>query len=266
MGVAAGGSRIPDSCFVAALRLGRSRALYSVKLFVGTSGYGYKEWLGKFYPEDLRPKQMLPFYASRFRTVEINNTFYRLPKETVLASWAEQVPPDFVFVLKAAQKITHMKRLKDAGPETAYLFSVAAALGASLGAILFQLPPNMRKDSERLTKFLSLLPPDKAVAFEFRHPSWFDEEIFQLLRDHDCALCCADTDETEDTTVISTASWGYLRLRRADYSRADLVHWRDRILSQPWRHAYIFFKHEDEARGPRFAADFSEIAQQRSEG
>jgi uncharacterized protein YecE (DUF72 family) len=227
-----------------------------VRIWVGTSGFGYKEWRGKFYPERFSAKEMLRFYASRFPAVEINNSFYRLPKPTVLRSWSEQVPPEFRFVLKAPRRITHTRRLKDAGAEVEDLFSVIKALGSNQGAILFQLPPNFKKDIERLQTFLCLLPADQQVAFEFRHSSWMDEEVFALLRSRDCALCGADTDEVEACDLIKTGSWGYVRLRRREYSRADLRHWRRRICAQAWDHAYVFFKHEDEATGPKFAAEF----------
>lgn len=230
-----------------------------MRLWVGTSGYSYKEWRGKFYPPRLPAKEMLRFYASRFAAVEINNSFYRLPKETVLQSWSGQVPADFRFVLKAPRRITHTKRLKDAGAGVEDLFSVAAALGSRQGAILFQLPPNFKKDVERLRTFLSLLPADRHVAFEFRHPSWLVEEVFAMLRARNCALCVADTDESESCELINTASWGYLRLRRRDYRAADLLHWKERISSQAWDHAYVFFKHEDEANGPKFANKFLQI-------
>jgi uncharacterized protein YecE (DUF72 family) len=231
-----------------------------VKLWVGTSGYSYKPWLGKFYPERLAAKEMLGYYASRLPTVEINNTFYRLPKESVLQAWAEKVPGEFRFVLKAPQRITHIKRLKDAETEVDYLFRVAAVMGSRLGATLFQLPPHLRKDLERLKRFLSLLPEDRAVAFEFRHPSWFDDEVFACLKEHNRALCMAEMDDKESSDLIATANWGYLRLRRSEYSRADLVNWKERVLSQQWDHAYIFFKHEDEGIGPKLAMEFLELA------
>ena len=231
----------------------------AVKLWVGTSGYSYKAWLGSFYPERLAAKEMLPYYASRLPAVEINNTFYRLPKASVLHTWAEQVPADFRFVLKAPQRITHQKRLKDSASEVEYLFNVATELGAHTGAVLFQLPPYLRKSLSTLESFLSLLPADRAVAFEFRHASWFDDEVFQCLRAHNRALCLAEMDDTENTTLISTATWGYVRLRRSEYSRADLLDWKERILSQPWEHAYVFFKHEDEGIGPRLAKEFLEL-------
>ena len=227
-----------------------------MRLWVGTSGFGYKEWRGKFYPQQFPAKKMLRFYASRFAAVEINNSFYRLPKESVVQSWAEQVPAEFRFVLKAPRRITHTKRLKDAEVEVDDLFSVMKALGSSQGAILFQLPPNFKKDLERLRAFLTLLPADRHVAFEFRHPSWLDDEVFASLRARNSALCVNDTDDGEDCRLISTASWGYLRLRRLEYTGADLLRWKNRICSQAWDHAYVFFKHEDEATGPKFAAEF----------
>jgi uncharacterized protein YecE (DUF72 family) len=227
-----------------------------VRLWVGTSGYSYKEWLGKFYPERFPAKEMLRFYASRFAAVEINNTFYRLPKEALLQSWAAQVPAEFRFVLKAPRRITHLKRLQDCEVEVEYLFRIATVLGSTEGAVLFQLPPNLKKDVERLQKFLSLLPTRRNVAFEFRHPSWFDEEVFSRLRTRNSALCVADTDESESCDLINTATWGYLRLRRREYSGRDLLQWKDRIQSQAWDHAYVFFKHEDEATGPKFVTQF----------
>ena len=231
-----------------------------MKLWVGTSGYSYKAWLGKFYPERLAPKEMLRFYATQLPTVEINNTFYRLPKESMLQSWAEQVPAGFRFVLKAPQRITHQKRLKDAASEVEYLFKAATVLGSHEGAVLFQLPPYFRKNLPVLENFLAILPADREIAFEFRHASWFDEEIFACLREHNCALCAAEMDETESVRLTPTATWGYVRLRRSEYSHADLLHWQQRILSQPWDHAYLFFKHEDEAIGPKLAGEFIELA------
>ena len=227
-----------------------------MRLWVGTSGFGYKEWRGKFYPHRFPAKEMLRFYASRFPAVEINNSFYRLPKETVLRSWVEQVPAEFRFVLKAPRRITHTKRLIDAGAEVEDLFTLATALGSNQGAVLFQLPPNLKKDIERLLIFLSGLPADRQVAFEFRHASWLDEDVFASLRTRNCALCVADTDDGKTCDLITTANWGYLRLRRREYSGADLLHWKERICSQTWDHAYVFFKHEDEATGPKFAAEF----------
>jgi uncharacterized protein YecE (DUF72 family) len=227
-----------------------------VKLWVGTSGYSYKEWLGNFYPERLPSKEMLGFYASRLASVEINNTFYRLPKEAVVASWAEQVPAEFRFAVKASQKITHVKRLKEAAEEVAYLYRTLSGLGMRLGPVLFQLPPSLRSDAQRLNEFVSSLPEGAVAAFEFRHPSWLNDDVLASLRARNCALCVADTDEAETPDLIPTATWGYLRLRRSNYSGDDLRAWKERILSQGWNEAYVFFKHESEGVGPRLAAEF----------
>jgi uncharacterized protein YecE (DUF72 family) len=225
---------------------------------VGTSGYSYKEWKGSFYPEDLPATKMLQFYATRFDTVEINNTFYRMPDEKMLAKWAEQVPDSFTFVLKAPQRITHQKRLAGAGDDVRQLFDVATALGPQLGPVLFQLPPFSRKDAPKLREFLSVLPPKSRVAFEFRHDSWCDDEIYSILRERDVPLCLSDTDEVTDpnAVVIPTASWGYLRLRRTEYSADGLAEWAARVQRQPWSEAYVFFKHEEEGKGPKFAEEF----------
>jgi uncharacterized protein YecE (DUF72 family) len=227
-----------------------------MRFWVGTSGFSYKPWLGNFYPERLPAKDMLQFYASRLTTVEINNTFYRLPKESVVKNWASQVGPDFRFVLKAPQRITHIKRLKEAQAEVDYFFRVAAALENKAGVYLFQLPPNLKLDLDRLQKFLALLPSDGNAAFEFRHASWFTEEVFACLRERNYALCTSETDDAETPDLISTANWGYLRLRRSSYDHADLVRWKERILAQPWDRAYLFFKHEDEGIGPKLATEF----------
>jgi uncharacterized protein YecE (DUF72 family) len=225
---------------------------------VGTSGYSYKEWKGIFYPDDLPAAKMLSFYAGRFDSVEINNTFYRMPNPEMVGKWGEQVPDAFTFVLKAPQRITHQKRLAGAEGDVAHFFDVAETLGEKLGPVLFQLPPFARKDAARLRDFLAILPPARKVAFEFRHDSWCDEEIYELLRGRDAALCLADTDETTnpEALVIPTASWGYLRLRRTEYADADLAAWAGRVGRQPWAEAYVFFKHEDEARGPLFGERF----------
>ena len=229
-----------------------------MQIRVGTSGYSYKEWKGSFYPEDLPATKMLQFYATRFDTVEINNTFYRMPDEKMLAKWAEQVPDSFTFVLKAPQRITHQKKLAGAGDDVRQLFDVATALGPQLGPVLFQLPPFSRKDAAKLREFLGILPPKARVAFEFRHDSWCDDEIYSILRERDVPLCLSDTDEVTDpnAVVIPTASWGYLRLRRTEYSADALAEWAARVERQPWREAYVFFKHEEEGKGPKFAEEF----------
>ena len=230
-----------------------------MRLRVGTSGFSYKEWKGPFYPEDLPARGMLGYYAGQLPAVEINSTFYRMPRSSVLESWAEQVGDGFRFVLKASRRITHMKRLKDAGDETDYLFSTAATLGDRLGAILFQLPPNMRKDTQRLVDFLRFVPKGFRAAFEFRHDSWFDEDVYAALSEHSCALCAAETDESEPPATISTTGWGYLRLRRTEYDAERLAAWVERVRSQDWSEAFVFFKHEDSGAGPRLAAEFLEL-------
>ncbi len=236
-----------------------------MKIFVGTSGYGYKEWKGKFYPEKISPKEMLRFYAERLSTVEINNTFYRMPTEGVLTSWAEQVPDDFIFALKAPQVITHLKRLRDVESETEYLFKSLSILDRKLGPVLFQFPKSFHADRPRLKDFLALIPDNISCAFEFRSPSWLDNEIYDLLRGRGLSLCLADADENPATEIINTAPWGYLRLRRSDYTAADLSQWLEKILAQKWEKAFVFFKHEAGAQGAEMALRFREFADSRVE-
>jgi uncharacterized protein YecE (DUF72 family) len=219
-----------------------------MRIHVGTSGFAYKEWRGSFYPEKLKEKDMLGYYAERLRAVEVNNTFYRLPARETLLRWAEQVPEGFVFVLKATQRITHRQKLAPESADTvALLFDTAKALGDHLGPIFFQTPPFLKKDVARLRGFLAMLPPAHPVAFEFRHETWFDDDVYQTLRDRNAALVAADKDESGDagTPIVATADWGYLRLRRCDYDAAALDAWAARIRAQPWREAYVFFKHEE---------------------
>jgi len=229
-----------------------------MRLHVGTSGYSYAEWKGVFYPPGMPPARYLDFYAEHFDAVEINNSFYRVPETKTLEKWVTQVPASFTFVLKAPQKITHQKKLINCGPDVDFFFKVAESLGPKFGPVLFQLPPFARKDVPKLRDFIAVLPPDRRVAFEFRHPSWCDDEVYTLLRDRDAAICLADTDEVtdRDALVIPTATWGYLRLRRTEYAEGDLAEWRARVERQPWGEAFVFFKHEDEAKGPRFATAF----------
>jgi uncharacterized protein YecE (DUF72 family) len=231
-----------------------------MKIFVGTSGYGYKEWKGKFYPAKISPKEMLRFYSERLVAVEINNTFYHMPTEGVLTSWAEQVPDDFVFAIKAPQIITHLKRLKDAGAETGYLFRTLSVLDRKLGPVLFQFPKSFPANRPALENFLALVPANISCAFEFRSPSWLDAGILDLLRGRGLSLCIADSDENPAQEIINTAPWGYLRLRRSDYTDADLSQWLEKILSQQWEKAFVFFKHEEEAKGPETAIRFREFA------
>jgi uncharacterized protein YecE (DUF72 family) len=229
-----------------------------MRVFPGTSGFSYKEWKGTFYPEKLPDSEMLRFYSSRLSAVEINNTFYRMPRASLLESWAEQVPDGFSFALKASQQITHRKRLKDAGDAVSYFLQVATTLGDRLGPVLFQLPPNLKRDLPRLTDFLAALPRSFRAAFEFRHESWFDEEVFAALSDAGTALCWAE-DEELATPNRSTAGWGYLRLRLPDYGEPEVAAWADRIRAQTWSDAWVFFKHEDEGTAPRLAGRLREI-------
>ena len=225
-------------------------------LFAGTSGFSYKEWKGKFYPADLPSSEWLRFYAERFRTVEINNTFYRMPKKEVLAGWAGQVPEGFRFVVKASQRITHFKRLKDVEAETSYLFDNLRAMGDRLGPVLVQLPPNLPKDTVRLDAFLAAVPDGFDLAFEFRNPSWHGNDVLDRLRARGFALAIVDDEELPDPPIVATGRWGYLRLRRLDYDGAALASWKGKILAAPWERAFVFFKHEDEGRGPELARDF----------
>ena len=218
-----------------------------MKITAGTSGYAFKEWKGSFYPADVKADGMLPFYASRFPTVEINNTFYRMPRENVLLEWVSQVPPGFSFAIKASQRITHHARLKpDCAELVGYLMKATAALGEHLGPVLFQLPPNMKKDVDRLSAFIDLLPQDRRFVVEFRHASWFEDDVFDALRQRDIAMCVAEQEEFK-CPVVSTASWGYLRLHRFDYDAGALSEWARCVASQPWKEAYVYFKHDEGA-------------------
>jgi len=227
-----------------------------MSLYVGTSGYSYKEWKGSFYPEKIPAKDMLSYYASRLHAVELNNTFYRLPQPSMVESWKAQVPDDFRFSVKASQRITHFKRLKDAADETRFMLETVSALADRLGVVLFQLPPNMKKDIDRLETFLKALPADTPAAFEFRHPTWFDDDVLALLRSQKRVLAVSDTDDLPASHIDKTADWGYLRLRRVNYSESDLAEWIKRIRAQDWKNTYVFFKHEDEGTGPKLAAQF----------
>ena len=216
-----------------------------MKLLAGTSGYAFKEWKGSFYPEDLKQDAWLGFYAGKFPAVEINNTFYRLPKEQVLLQWAAQVPESFTFAIKASQRITHFARLK---PESAsaveFLLKNTASLGSKLGPILFQLPPNLKKDADRLRAFLATLPSDRRFTIEFRHETWFDDEVYDALRARDIAMCVIEQPEFA-SPLVATASWGYARLHRFDYDEGALAEWAKRIAAQAWSDAYVFFKHDE---------------------
>ena len=229
-----------------------------MQMLTGTSGFSYKEWLGHFYPEKLPAAAMLHYYAERFSTVEINNTFYRMPDESMLARWAEEVPESFAFTLKAPRRITHEKHLREAESEVSEFLRRAAVLGDKLGVLLFQLPPYLRKDIPRLQDFLALLPSDRRFAFEFRHASWQDDEVYEALRARAAMLCVTDTDEG-DTPLVATSDSGYIRLRRTHYDDDDLRAWVERIAAQPLVRTYVYFMHEDEALGTRFARRLNEL-------
>jgi len=225
-----------------------------MKLWVGTSGYNYPEWKGSFYPQKMPAAKMLPYYAQHFATVEINYTFYRTPNEKILAGWSTETPADFRLTLKAPKRLTHIARLRDCGDLLAYFLKTAATLGPKLGAILFQLPPYFRKDLEVLDGFLGLLPEGTCAAFEFRHASWMDPEVFARLRARDLALCVADS-EKFSTPVEITARYGYFRLRDEGYKPEDLVRWA-RVIRERAAHCsdvFVYFKHEESGTGPQFA-------------
>ena len=235
-----------------------------MRLRVGTSGYSYKEWKGSFYPEKIKPPEMLAYYAGRLDTVEINNTFYRMPRENVLQTWSDQVPEDFSFVLKASRRITHQKKLVDAGEELDYLMRTSAVLGARLGPMLFQLPPWFKKDTGCLKDFLAQLPSGRQAAFEFRNPSWFDEEVYATLSDGGAALVVSDQ-KTADPPLVATAGFGYFRLRDDGYGEEQLLGWAKRIAGQPWEQVHVFFKHEDDGAGPAMAEQFRELFRELAE-
>ena len=227
-------------------------------LSTGTSGFSYKEWLGRFYPEKLPAVEMLRYYAERFTTVEINNTFYRMPAESMLVQWSQQVPDQFMFTLKAPKRITHVNRLRDSESNVAEFLRRASALGDKLGVILFQLPPYLKKDLPRLQAFLDQLPSGRQVAFEFRSTSWQDDEVHALLRARGAILCVTDTDEG-DTPFVATSDCGYLRLRRTHYSDDDLRAWASQIAAKALPRTFVYFMHEDEALGTRFAQRLNEL-------
>ena len=227
---------------------------------IGTSGYNYPEWRGTFYPEDLPAKAMYAYYAERFSTVEINYTFYRMPTSKTTEAWRVQAPAGFTYALKAPRRITHDKRLKDCQDSVDFFCEAARVLGPHLGPLLFQLPPNFRCDVARLKTFLSGIPSDVRAAFEFRHDSWLNDEVYTLLADHNAALCIADFGD-KTTPVKATARHAYFRLRDEGYTPDDLARWADGIaaLRDQWDDVWVFFKHEEEGKGPEFAKAFSDI-------
>jgi len=222
---------------------------------VGTSGWNYTEWKGSFYPDDMKPAAMLPYYATRFGTVEVNATFYRMPTPKVVAGWTAAVPAEFTFVLKAPQRITHFARLRDVDESVRIFCDVARGLGARLGPLLFQLPPNFKKDLGRLGDVLYMVPPELRMAWEFRHDSWFADDVYERLRARNAALAIVEDDD-KTTPTLATADWGYFRLRAVDYTDARLEAWVKTIrgVGAGWRDAFVFFKHE--ATAPALAAAF----------
>lgn len=230
-----------------------------MNLWIGTSGFQYAAWKGNFYPEDLPTAKMLPFYAERFPTTEINYTFHRIPSAKTIENWSPQTPAHFKFALKAPQKITHWSKLRDCADTLEYFCKIISGLGERLGPVLFQLPPTFKKDGDVLSSFLRELPSIRA-AFEFRHDSWFDDEIFGILKSRNIALCIADT-ETIATPKTITADYGYLRLRREDYKKTDIEHWVKFVREQEsnWRNAFVYFKHEESGIGPKLAKQMTEM-------
>ena len=218
-------------------------------MLAGASGYSFKEWCGTFYPEKMKGEEMLPFYSARLPTVEINNTFYRMPRTTMLEEWVRITPETFRFAIKASRRITHMSRIKaDSSAESvAYLYKALESLGTKRGPVLFQLPPNLKKDLPRLEEFLKLLPPDHRAAFEFRNESWFEDDVYAALKGVGASLCFSERQDDAPPPLVETASWGYVRLRLEEYSDRDLEAWAERLASTGWKEVYAYFMHEPTA-------------------
>jgi uncharacterized protein YecE (DUF72 family) len=230
------------------------------KVLAGASGYSFKEWKGTFYPEKMKPEEMLAHYCARLPTVEINNTFYRMPQPTVLESWAATVPEDFRFGIKASRRITHMSRIKaDSSAEpVGWLYKNLASLGAKRGPVLFQLPPNLKKDLPRLEEFLALLPADHRAAFEFRNDTWFDDGVYSALKGAGAALVLSEREDNAPPPLVETAPWGYVRLRLENYADDDMKRWAERIAGTGWRETYAYFMHEPTA--PAYAKALMDCA------
>ena len=230
-----------------------------MKLFAGASGYSFKEWKGDFYPKDIKSEAMLPYYAERLPTVEINNTFYRMPTVAMLENWVAVTPADFRFAIKASRRITHISRLKESAAESvAYLYKALAALGAKRGPVLFQLPPLFKKDLARLEAFLAMLPGDHRAAFEFRNASWFADDVYAALRKAGASLCLSEREDNAPPPLVETAPWGYVRLRLENYSEADLKTWARKLAATAWEETYVYFMHEPTA--PSYAATLMRAA------
>jgi uncharacterized protein YecE (DUF72 family) len=233
---------------------------HSKKLLAGASGYSFKEWKGTFYPEKMKPEEMLPFYSARLPTVEINNTFYQMPKVTVLENWARITPVSFKFAIKASRRITHMSRLKadSAADSVNFLYRNLEALGAKRGPVLYQLPPFLKKDVERLRGFLAVLPANHGAAFEFRNDTWFAEEVFEELRRAGASLCFSEREDNAPPPLVETAPWGYVRLRLETYTEQDLQQWAQRLARTGWSETYVYFMHEPTA--PAYAEQLMKFA------
>jgi uncharacterized protein YecE (DUF72 family) len=219
------------------------------QVLAGASGYSFKEWKGTFYPQDLQPDAMLAWYAARLPTVEINNTFYRMPRPEVLENWAATTPADFRFAIKASRRITHLARLKEepVADPLQFLYRTLAALGEKRGPVLFQLPPNLKKDLPRLTAFLRLLPEDHRAAFEFRNETWFTDDVYDALKGVGAALCLSEREDNAPPPIVETAPWGYVRLRLESYADDDLRTWARTLAASAWSRTYVYFMHEPTA-------------------
>ena len=230
------------------------------KIVAGASGYSFKEWKSNFYPEKMKPEEMLAWYSARLPTVEINNTFYQMPKTAVLENWAKTTPEDFRFAIKASRRITHMSRLRaeTAADSVGFLYTTLAALGAKRGPVLFQLPPFMKKDLPRLSEFLTLLPEGHSAAFEFRNDSWFDDDVYDALKTARASLCLSEREDNAPPPLVETAPWGYVRLRLETYSDDDLQQWAAKLAATTWREIYVYFMHEPTA--PAYAQTLMRFA------
>ena len=230
------------------------------RIRAGASGYSFKEWKGTFYPDKIKPEEMLPFYSERLPTVEINNTFYRMPKASVLENWAATTPDDFRFAIKASRRITHISRIKveSCADSVDFLYRTLASLSAKRGPVLFQLPPNLKKDLPRLTAFLALLPEGHRAAFEFRNDTWFADDVYAALEGAGAALCLSEREDNAPPPLVETAAWGYVRLRLETYSDDDLRQWARRLEATSWSDVHVYFMHEPTA--PAYAAALMQFA------
>ncbi|HZP11563.1 MAG TPA: DUF72 domain-containing protein [Nevskiaceae bacterium] len=230
------------------------------RINAGASGYSFKEWKGPFYPDDMKPEGMLKFYSERLPTVEINNTFYQMPKTAMLENWVKCTPDTFRFAIKASRRITHLSRLKPPGAHesVAFLYQQLAALGDKRGPVLFQLPPNLKKDLPRLVDFLKVLPADHRAAFEFRNDEWFGDDTYDALRSVGASLCFSEREDGSAPALVETAPWGYVRLRLENYSDEDLKAWADRLAATGWKEICVYFMHEPTA--PAYAQTLMRFA------